>query len=117
MRAVGIGAIIGAAALWLVSQSGAIAEDWQKEWADVQAKAKGQELNLVVHSYEAHEAVAREFQRRFPDIKVNVTPATPSSTAPRIVTEQKNGIYAWDSWWASKAVSTRLMSPTCTTTT
>jgi iron(III) transport system substrate-binding protein len=87
------------------------AQDWQKEWADTLNRAKGQELNLAVHSYEAHEAVAREFQKRFPDIKVNVTPATPSTFAPRIITEQRNGIFAWDAWWASTANMNNLVLP------
>ena len=84
-----------------IAAGAAVAQDWQKDWADTLGRAKGQDLNLVVHSYEAHEAVAQEFQKKFPDIKVHVTAATPSTTAPRIVTEQKNGIYNWDSWWAS----------------
>jgi iron(III) transport system substrate-binding protein len=87
------------------------AQDWQKEWSDTLNRAKGQELNLAVHSYEAHEAVAREFQKKNPDIKVNVTPATPSTIAPKIVAEQKNGIYNWDSWWASTANMNNIVMP------
>ena len=89
----------------------AAAQDWQKDWADTLARAKGQELNLAVHSYEAHEVVAHEFQKKFPDIRVNVTPATPSTMAPRIITEQRNGIYNWDSWWASTANMNNLVLP------
>lgn len=89
----------------------ALAQDWQKEWADTLARAKGQPLNLAVHSYEAHEAVAREFQKKFPDIKVNVTASTPSTFAPRVVTEQRNGVFAWDSWWASTANMNNIVLP------
>ncbi len=98
-------------AFGLLAAAPAFAQDWQKEWADTQARAKGQEFNLAVHSYEAHEAVAREFQKRFPDIKVNVTPSTPSTMAPRIVTEQRNGVFAWDSWWASTANMNNIVLP------
>ena len=44
-------------AFGLLAAAPAFAQDWQKEWADTQARAKGQEFNLAVHSYEAHEAV------------------------------------------------------------
>ncbi len=104
----------GTAALALaisLCTSAAVAQDWQKEWADALAQSKGQNLNLAVHSYEAHEAVARDFQKKFPDIKVNVTASTPSSMAPRIVTEQKNKIYNWDSWWASTSNMNNIVLP------
>ncbi len=105
--------VTGAAFLFAaaLATGSAAAQDWQKEWADTLARAKGQELNLAVHSYEAHEAVAREFQKKFPDIKVNVTPSTPSTFAPRVITEQRNGIFAWDSWWASTANMNNLVLP------
>ncbi len=99
------------AATLLLAAGSAQAQDWQAEWAAALAQSKGQDLNLTVHSYEAHEAVAREFQKKFPDIKVNVTAATPSSTAPRIVTEQKNGIYNVDSWWASTSNMNNIVLP------
>jgi ABC-type Fe3+ transport system substrate-binding protein len=103
------GATIALAAV-LVSGN-ARAQDWKQEWDAARAAAKGQQLNLILHSYEAHEAVAREFQKKFPDIRVNVTAATPSSTAPRLVTEQKNGIYNWDSWWASTGNMNSIVLP------
>ncbi len=98
-------------ALAMAMSAPALAQDWRKDWAETLARAKGQDLNLIVHSYEAHEAVAREFQKKFPDIRVNVTAATPSSTAPRIVSEQKNGIYNWDSWWASTSNMNNIVLP------
>jgi len=86
-------------------------QDWQREWADTLAKAKGQPLALTVHGVEGHEAVVREFQKRFPDIKVQLTVSNPSIIAPRIVTEQRNGIFAWDSWWAATANMNNIVLP------
>src|SRR5262249_3550221 len=86
-------------------------QDWQQEWADTLAQAQGQPLALTVHGIEGHEAVVREFQKRFPDIKVELTVSNPSIIAPRIVTEQRNGIFAWDSWWAATANMNNIVLP------
>ena len=85
--------------------------DWQKQWADVQAKAKGQDLNLTVHATNGSEQLVQVFQKRFPDIKVHTTAVGPSDMAPRILTEQKNGVFAWDSWWAATSNMTSLVLP------
>ena len=76
------------------------ADDWRTEWADTLAKAKGQSLVISVHAIEGHAETVQEFQRRFPDIKVETTVILPSAMSSRVVTEQRNGIYAWDVWWA-----------------
>ncbi len=80
---------------------GAKAQDWQKEWADVQARAKGQTLAISVHGIEGHAAIVGLFQKKFPDIKVELLEGNPSQFAPRVLTEQKGGIYAWDVMWAA----------------
>jgi iron(III) transport system substrate-binding protein len=85
--------------------------DWQREWNDTLAKAKGQPIALAVHGIEGHEAVVREFHKKFPDINVQLTVSNPSMIAPRIVTEQKNGIFAWDSWWAATANMNNVVLP------
>ena len=58
-------------------------------------------LPISVHAVEGHAPIVREFEKRFPGIKVELTEAGQTVTAPRVVTEQKNGIYAWDSWWGA----------------
>ena len=78
-----------------------LAQDWQKEWADTQARAKGQTLAISVHGIEGHAAIVGIFQKKFPDIKVELWEGNPSQFSPRVLTEQKNGIYAWDTWWAA----------------
>jgi ABC-type Fe3+ transport system substrate-binding protein len=47
----------------------------------------------------AHRSILQEFERKFPDIKVQASIMNASDAAPRILTEQKNGLFAWDSWW------------------
>src|SRR4051794_24651031 len=70
-----------------------------KEWKDLVQSAKGQPLVLGVHAVEGHADVIREFQKKFPDIKVEFSEMSMSTLGPRVVTEQRNGIYAWDAAW------------------
>ncbi len=77
------------------------AQDWKKTWDDTLAKAKGQKLVMSVHSAEGFAATVQVFQKAFPDIKVEVTEIIPDAMVTRVVGEQKNGVYAWDSMWAS----------------
>jgi iron(III) transport system substrate-binding protein len=79
--------------------------------AQLAEAARGQTLVLAVHGVAGHEATVREFQRRFPQIRVELTVQNPSSIAPRIVTEQKNGVFAWDSWWAASTAMNNIVLP------
>lgn len=83
------------------SFSASAAEDWKKTWDDTVVKAKGQKLVMSVHSAEGFAATVQVFQKAFPDIKVEVTEIIPDAMVTRVVGEQKNGVYAWDSMWAS----------------
>jgi ABC-type Fe3+ transport system substrate-binding protein len=89
----------------------AVAQDWQKEWADTLARSKGQTLAIAVHGIEGHAHIVREFQKKFPDIKVQLWEGNPSQFAPRVLTEQKNGIHAWDVWWAATSNMTNTVQP------
>jgi iron(III) transport system substrate-binding protein len=101
------------AALVIGAGSDALAQQaWQKEWADTVAKAKGQALALSVHSIEGHEQVVQEFQKKFPGINVSTTVVGPQNFAPRVITEQKNGVFVWDSWWANTANMNNTVLPT-----
>ncbi len=88
------------AALTLMSVD-ASAQDWKKAWDDTVAKAKGQKLVLSVHAAEGYAATVQEFQKAYPDITVEVTEIIPDAMVTRVVGEQKNGVFAWDSMWAS----------------
>jgi len=57
--------------------------DWRKTWADVQARASGQNLALAVHPVVANAAVAEAFQKRFPKIRVQVSQISENRFAPR----------------------------------
>jgi len=89
------------AVVMFASFGASAAEDWKKTWDATLAKAKGQKLVISVHSAEGFAATVQVFQKAFPDIKVEVTEIIPDAMVTRVVGEQKNGVYAWDSMWAS----------------
>jgi ABC-type Fe3+ transport system substrate-binding protein len=96
-------------ALWLFLSP---ARAWSASTIDDLARAaSGDTLAIAVHGLEGHEATVRAFQRRFPDVRVEVTVQNPSSLAPRIVAEQQNGVYVWDSWWALTAAMNNIVAP------
>lgn len=72
--------------------------DWQKRWADTIAKAKGQELILAIQPDAANVATIEVFKKKFPGIDVKVSQMTTTVFSPRVIAEQKAGIYAWDSF-------------------
>jgi ABC-type Fe3+ transport system substrate-binding protein len=86
-------------------------QNWQKAWADAQARAKGQTLVVTVHPNAANLEVVRVFQKRFPQIKVQVTEMSANRLAPRILKEQKAGIYSWDVWMGTTANMNDLILP------
>ena len=91
--------LAGAAALSALALS--VPASAQTEWEDTVAAAAGQNLNIVIQPDAAFGRVVEVFQERFPDINVTYTNANPSDFAPRMITEQRNGLYAWDVWWSS----------------
>jgi iron(III) transport system substrate-binding protein len=102
------------AAAALLAGTAAAARDGPDEGlllAQLAEAARGQTLVLAVHGVAGHEATVREFQRRFPQVRVELTVQNPSSIAPRIVTEQKNGVFAWDSWWAASTAMNNIVLP------
>lgn len=60
--------------------------------------AKGQSLVLAVHSIDGLEQYAQYFASQFPEVNVELTVINPSALAPRVLTEQQGGIYAWDAY-------------------
>lgn len=104
--------LAGAATIGFSSSSLLAAEEaWQTEWKSTIQKAKGQTLALTIHTQDGYADVVDEFRKEFPDINVQTNLASAAPTAARIVTEQKNGIYAWDSWWAPIANMTSTLLP------
>lgn len=106
-----ISAAIVIAALAVTSVSAVAAEAWEQEWKETVAKAKGQTLALSVHAADGFAQTVRVFQKRFPDIKVELTEIIPDAMVTRVLTEQKNGVFAWDSMWASTSNMNSLLIP------
>ncbi len=78
---------------------------------DLYAKAKGSSLTLAVHSIDGMEQWAQAFIARFPDVKVDLTVINPSKLAPRVLTEQQGGIYAWDVYVGGTGNMENLVEP------
>jgi len=100
-----------ATGLSLAAAGNAVAQDWQAEWDAVLEEANGQELNVVIQPNEAFEAVVREFMNRFPEIDTQVSIIHPSQFAPRVVTEQEGGVFAWDVWWSTASNMNNVVLP------
>jgi ABC-type Fe3+ transport system substrate-binding protein len=100
---------LGAAALGVTPPSAraAVGEDWNKVVAD----AKGQDLNLILDPYDGQTEVLKAFGARFPGIRVQATVLHPSDAGPRIVTEQKSGLYNWDVWWSTASTMNNVVLP------
>ena len=79
----------------------AVAQDWKAEWDKTVAAAKGSKLNLVIQPDPGFEAIVEVFKKKYPDIRVEASAVNPSAFAPRLVTEQNSGLFAWDVWWST----------------
>jgi iron(III) transport system substrate-binding protein len=72
------------------------AEGWQAEWDRTVAAAKQEKLVVVTQPSSLEKEVIADFQKAFPDIPVEHTGARPSDISPKVITEQQNGVFAWD---------------------
>ena len=99
------------AAASLFSASALAQDNWQKQWEDTKARARGKTLVISVHAIRGHAETVNEFQKRFPEIRVQLTQQNPSQAAPRIIAEQRNGIFNWDVWWAATSNMTTVGQP------
>jgi len=89
----------------------AVAQDWKAEWDKTVAAAKGSKLNLVIQPDPGFEAIVEVFKKKYPDIRVEASAVNPSAFAPRLVTEQNSGLFAWDVWWSSASNMTIVNIP------
>lgn len=65
-------------------------------WDQVVEAAKKEKLVVVTALGDNDKALMAQFSKAYPDIAVEHTGARPSDISPRIITEQRNGLYAWD---------------------
>jgi len=103
---------IGVALLSLAGLSPTYAQgDPMAEWRATVAASNGQQLKLLLQPEPGMEEVVKVFRTKFPRINVQATISHPSDAAPRIITEQKNGLFAWDVWWATAANMNGIVYP------
>jgi ABC-type Fe3+ transport system substrate-binding protein len=80
------------------------------QWAATLAKAKAQKLVLVNQEGKAFDTLIEEFTKKF-GIAVDQTVARPTIILPRVKTEQANGQYVWDVWWATTSNMVSVAAP------
>lgn len=82
----------------LMPQAWAASSSGKAEWDRVleAAKKEGKVIVFGPPGANARQALADSFQNTFPGIQVEYQGATGAATAPRILSEQKSGIYAVD---------------------
>lgn len=103
-------AALAAFALLLAGASVAHAQNADAEWNATLAKAKSQTLVLVNQGSPAFDKMLEAFTKKF-GIKVDATVARPTIILPRVKTEQGNGQYLWDIWWATTSNMTSVAAP------
>jgi iron(III) transport system substrate-binding protein len=76
--------------------------NWQPEWErTVQAAKKEGGLNLYLFQGEGElGAMAQQFQKKYPEINVTVTPGRGNTFAPKIMAERRAGKYLVDAYIA-----------------
>src|SRR5258706_8476032 len=75
---------------------------WQQEW-DKTVKAAKKEASLFLYLYQGEGelgAMAQQFQKKYPEINVVVTPGRGNTFAPKIMAERRAGKYLVDAYTA-----------------
>jgi iron(III) transport system substrate-binding protein len=65
-------------------------------WDQIVADAKREKLVVVTTLGDNDKDLLSRFSKAYPDIPVEHTGARPSDISPKIISEQRNGLYAWD---------------------
>lgn len=86
------------------------AQNSADSWQQTLEKAKSQKLIVNNQGNPAFDTAFEAFTKKF-GIKVESTVTRPSAAITRIQTEQKNGLYLADVWWAITGVMTSVASP------
>jgi ABC-type Fe3+ transport system substrate-binding protein len=77
----------------------AAASSGQAELDAAVAAAKKEKVTVVGHPGPQYDGVIQAFQKAYPDIPIEYNGDRPSTFTPKMLTEQKNGVYNWDVWW------------------
>lgn len=102
--------VLGALALLCASTNVVQAQAGDPVWDATLAKAKTQTLVMVYREGKAVDRMLEAFTKKF-GIKVEATVARPTVILPRVKTEQANGQYLWDVWWAITANMVNVAAP------
>ncbi len=86
------------------------AQSGNAEWSATLERAKGQTLVLVHQESPSFDETLETFTKQF-GIKVDATVARPTVILPRVRTEQSNGQYLWDVWWATTSNMVSVAAP------
>jgi iron(III) transport system substrate-binding protein len=74
------------------------------------AKAEGA-VSIITHAQDIYNAWVPVFQAKFPDIKVEHLNLRVSDATPRIIAEQKNGVFAFDALVVPTSNAVTLLAP------
>jgi iron(III) transport system substrate-binding protein len=74
------------------------------------AKAEGA-ISVITHAQDIYNGWVPAFQARFPDIKVEHLNLRVSDATPRIIAEQKNGVFAFDALVVPTSNAVTLLAP------
>jgi iron(III) transport system substrate-binding protein len=92
--------VIGSQALLLtfaVSATSTLQAGPEEQWKKtLEAANREGKLTLMMHINPALAKVAKDFDAKYPGIKVDDTLANVARFAPKVITEQRNGQYLWD---------------------
>src|SRR5687767_262735 len=89
------------------------AADWQARWEQtVQAAKREGKVTIVTHTNLYHREQIAKFQERYPEIQVEHVPIRPSEFAPKVITEQQNGIFGYDLWISPTSNMVEVVLPT-----
>ncbi len=105
--------ILGLVAVLCAAPATAYAQDAGPDarlWDATLAKAKTQTLVMVNQGGPGFDKTIEAFTKKF-GIKVDATVARPTVILPRVKTEQANGQYLWDMWWATTSNMTGSAAP------
>lgn len=82
------------------------------QWAEIVAAAEAEGTVVVAsHAGNYREAVMDAFAAAYPNIEVEFTGSRPSDFSPKLITEQENGLFAWDAMWGSTSNMTNVLGP------
>jgi len=73
--------------------------DWQARWdRTLEAAKKEGKVVVVTHTNLYYRDQIQKFNEKYPEIQVEHVAIRPSEFAPKLITEQQNGIYGYDLW-------------------